>query len=456
MLFRKLWQVGECPRIGFLAWLVPGMVLCLCGLVTNTVRGEDASCAVLPEIYSSDEIGNHSLIHAVAVDGRGRVFAAVPDDNRIHVFDGATWRAHELPRSPMSLAVDQDGQVWAGLVNGVCCCFFDRAGQFQFQMMEIDFLPDDNRTMLNATTIANDVVFYNAQITVRFRSGNVSIERAPDGTSFLSLGDHSVFVRQPDDEGIIRIWHGSRQSVRSLEDQRIEYVMELHDQSVLVMNSRNQLILNRRDQSEVFSPALQQRLLSPEGACQIFWVEQFDNENIGIGTTCGYFECKPDGKIVRFIGEKEGLNDPFIGQVYEASTGDIWLVNDRNLVRLPRPNGINEFKFTERHATPFDFRRFGETFYVATDYGIFSLKENPDGLFESRLVAGLPQCVGHDIRKIGDSMFAATSDGLYRIRDGRAELLLEGWYTGLVYIKETGQLLTVDFGGNGDRCPLQR
>ena len=142
--------------------------------------------------------------------------------------------------------------------------------------------------------------------------------------------------------------------------------------------------------------------------------------------------CK--GRRINMLGNKGGLPDRDIRQIYVSKDHEIWILGPHSLHKFTYPSSLNILEFN-----PSELGRIltsmivDQRIILGSSHGVFSA-ERDDTLTDKWQLKGLTPGERESIHLLasaGDQLFAAGSGFLYALQEGKTEILDEGRFTGI-------------------------
>jgi signal transduction histidine kinase/CheY-like chemotaxis protein len=357
-------------------------------------------------------MGSDETKAVILQDELGRLFVG---SDKLLVFDGQNWRSHSIPQTSglASLALGEQGKIWAGAINQLGYFQEESPGAFKFRSL-LPSLPEAARdvgTVWGCAPVGPATYFICRDKLLRWNGSDFQITsyEAKSRLAPLKLGSEWWFHHL--ETGLYRLTEtGPTLVVPASELTDIIVLGIFRDETGLVTVSNNGFI--RPGHPAI--PFSQENLNQHLGQHRVTAVRQLSDGNLVIGTLSGGLVlASPAGKLIRIWNSSNGLPGRGIHGLTIGSTGEILGITSTDFFHFP---GTGE-------ATVFNSRN-----------GLKGQAVNHLLLWKSQL-------------------FATTEDGAYRLdpgEDGREALfqtipgLTEKYYHMLPY---HGGLLLSRFGG---------
>ncbi|MCK5137183.1 MAG: hypothetical protein KAR19_15470 [Bacteroidales bacterium] len=168
---------------------------------------------------------------------------------------------------------------------------------------------------------------------------------------------------------------------------------------------------------------------------RIAFIEHINEELVLVGThETGMSIHNHEGRQINKLGNKGGLPDRDIQQVYASKDHEIWILGPHSLHKINYPSLLNVLEIN-----PSIIGRIlasvvvDDRIILGSSHGVFSVERNDtltDKWHIEELTPGQQESI-HLLAVAGEQLFAAGSGHLYSIHDNKTEILDEGRFTGI-------------------------
>ncbi|MEM7457316.1 MAG: response regulator [Planctomycetota bacterium] len=433
------------------------VLLLACTAVATSVTHAQNISQPLVRYFSPDEIGSDGRVFAIAQDGDGFVYAAIPDDRLLMFFDGANWIELDVPAVPFSLIDDANGRVWVGMDSGVGYIERDELGSPQFHSYPLGEESDYHLCAHWAARYEKGVRLGDPGMFVEIdTSGSSPVHRvldaSPDST-FVGFDGPKLHVSKQAGSVVTTFGDTDEQIVTLSPEVSIEATVAFGrapDNLVLVTDEFSRLRVAEGDGFRDFSPELQE--LEAGSLDSVFPI---GNDLLGCASGDALILLNRDGAIAAVIDKTTGLPGNGIVGFGDLRNGLSWVSTDRG--------GFSTIEFSQSmYAIPFPGDQFpivydlayGERHvFVASNLGVYSFETSALGTGRDKKPVGLK------LDKItGDRCFrlinmdgvilAPTETGIYRTDGDTTEMLFNGLFYSGIRLDDKHILIDSHVSGN--------
>ena len=388
-------------------------------LMSATVLGQGAGNAGKPFItnFSPKEYAAGPSNWAIVQDKRGVMYFG--NDNGILEYDGSNWQLIHTPKNlgVRSLAIDDEGRIYAGSIGEFGYLAPDSLGQMQYISL-LPKLPPEDRQFEDVWGIDNakdGVYFQTTNKLFRWAENEMKVWRMQqrlhvaavlEGTYYIRLWE--VGLTRMEGDTLVLVPGGEQ-----FADERIYVMLPYDEERILVGTRRRGLYLY---DGETFSPfkteaddIIQNQLYSTGAvlADGSFALNTLSN---------GLVVIDRQGRLQHHITNASGLSENTVFCVYSDRQDGLWLGLGNGLSRVEILSPLSRYEGDSGLQFPvYDIVRYKKTLYASTQHGVF-WKGN--GSTDFQPVSGISsQCF--DLLVVDGELLATSLEfGLYRI-DGR-------------------------------------
>lgn len=376
-----------------------------------------------PKDYRAD-----SQNWAVVQDQHGVMY--IGNERGLLEYDGVNWRLAILPNQSAvrSLAIDQQGRVFAGAENEIGYLWPDTAGTMQYVslMAHVPVPYRDFNTVSNTLATRDGVFFRSDKYLFRWRSrpdtpGQGDLHVIHPTTSFhrAFLVRDRLYVRQRG-IGLTALVGDSLQLVPDGErfaDEGV-YAMLPFDRAHLLIGTFTQGLFLY--DGVAFQPFRTQADAFLQ-ASQLYHGAVLTDGTFAFATLRGGLAIiDAQGRLVQRVNKAAGLHNDTIGYVYPDREGGLWLGMDNGLARLETPSPLSLFTepFGPQGAVEDLVRHQGQV-YAATAQGVYRLSFTSGQFPAFQPVAGIATQAWAFL-SLDNLLLVATNNGVFTIAGDRA------------------------------------
>jgi signal transduction histidine kinase/CheY-like chemotaxis protein len=383
--------------------------------------------------YSPKEYRSSPQVFAVTQDHRGVLFFALPMGDFI-AYDGASWTPVEVDFSPTTLAVGDDGTVYAAGSDGLGYVEVDQLGM-SFVSLKPE-LPENARDQLIIPEIESawgKVFFMDRRHLLIWDGARFEVWAAETETELMAmtLSEDEIFLWE---EGRgASVWDpetGERQPFGPRLTFNVYEILHGLDSDLLVSTIDGRILRVSVDSVADFSPAV----AGITGGQGVYELRHLDDGRLLVGTLgVGLLILDSDGRILAHYDE-ETLPDGTIYEVLSDRQGDLWLALAKGVVRLSgSPVSWYGPQSELPSIVPAVIRYQGQV-YAGTFNGTYRMETRGQAPARFEHVPELPGQIW-DFADIGSTLLVATSSGVLAMSDGRVVTVDDepmagplGWY----------------------------
>ena len=384
------------------------------------------------EVIRVRDYAEHNQNWAAVQDRRGTLY--VGNRGVLLSYDGVKWRSIVTGGVFLrGLAVDAQDRLWLGGVNQLGYLDDDGRGGRTFTSL-LDKLPEaerDFRDIRDVYATSHGVYFVTSERIIRWHQERFTVERTGPLMMFQA-GDELITSINGEP---LRI--RNRDGVRDLADaswlrtERVSFLAARPGGEWLLGTRRNGLWRLAGGQLTPFSTAVDEtlrRLQIEEG------IALRDGTLVIVTRLGGLLLLDPSGNLITYLdAENGGLPTSIVLRAWQDRSGDLWLLLNSGMVRLPWPQPVTLFDRNNglgRGSIKAMVRHQGRL-HVGTNEGLFRLTaavsqaERPQ-LARFQPVPGVSEQIWA-LASTGDTLLVGTAEGVRIFNpDGASTTLLAG------------------------------
>lgn len=368
--------------------------------------------------YAPKEYGAVQQNWAIAQDKRGIMYFG--NGSGLLEFDGATWRLYSLPNKSniLSLAIADDGKIYAGAQGDLGYFFADSSGKLIFHSL-LHFLPKDKKEISDVwnTFVSNGLVYFNTGNNILIWNNakqSFEIIQSENGFHTMFLVNGKIYVRE---------WHKGLMVLNNdavslcsegekFAEEKIYGMLSFPGENGNILIVTRTMGLMKYDGTH-FIPFLSavNEFIKANLSYQPCVV--LSDGNILLGTlNGGAVVIDTMGNEVRRYNREGGIIDNVIQYTFQDRAGEIWLATSNGISGIDYSSPISWFDSRNNiTTTPNDIILHDNIIYTATSDGVYYLKP-----FQSSFqLLKNSRTQSWSLAEIGNDLLVGTSDGLYKI-----------------------------------------
>ncbi len=389
--------------------------------------------------YSHREYSGHSQSWSIVQDKRGLIYIA----NNVGVieFDGSDWRHISINGAlPRCLDIDGNGRVWVGAQDEFGYLSADSSNNLKFYSLT-HYLPETYKPfgLIRQVYSTKEGVYFSSNSLLILLKPDLSIKVWTPKTIFhRTYFVNGIIFSNQKDYGLTYLSNDTLKNVPGGEvfgSKLIYTILPYDDENLLVGTQSsgfylmdNSFTIPKKNQKE--HKGLRKFETDNESYFQDNWVYsglQVDEDVYAIGTYRGGVAfINKQGRTVRKINQKVGLQDDAIWHLFKDNQENLWMALNNGISYTPiysQLTGWNEesgFRGVLQSVV-----RCNGSVYVSSNVGVF-VKKN--GHFDQ--VKGINDLSWKlKVVRIDDSvesLLAASSSGIFLIKDSYAQMIENG------------------------------
>lgn len=381
--------------------------------------------------YESTESGAGPQNFAAVQDRRGVLYFG--NNLGILEFDGVSWRMIPTPTIGvvLSLAVDEKGEVFAGLSDDIGHLVPNVSGELGFVSLAAKVPKGAPRVSDVWQTFAtmNGVYFRSEKAIYRLAGGAITVLLPP--ATIFSIGEvvRGVLYERVPKYAVVRVEGDALVTIpegEALANEKIFFYLPVEDTKIL-LGARSGFLLY-----DVSPPAGQPHVTRFPLENEAYVLESqpycgvaLRDGRFALGTLRhGILVIDRQGRLVRRVDKASGLADDSVLYLNRDRDGGLWAGLNNGVSRVEMPAPITHFDdrdgldgFVE------SIVRFQGTLFVTAGGGVKKLVPGR-GVEPARFeaVAGIT-LNGYKLRVVAGRLLAGTNDGLFDVEDGKVTSL---------------------------------
>lgn len=389
--------------------------------------------------YSHREYSGHSQSWSIVQDKKGLIYIA----NNVGVieFDGSDWRHISINGAlPRCLDIDGNGRVWVGAQDEFGYLSADSSNNLKFYSLT-HYLPETYKPfgLIRQVYSTKEGVYFSSNSLLILLKPDLSIKVWTPKTIFhRTYFVNGIIFSNQKDYGLTYLSNDTLKNVPGGEvfgSKLIYTILPYDDENLLVGTQSsgfylmdNSFTIPKKNQEE--HKGLRKFETDNESYFQDNWVYsglQVDEDVYAIGTYRGGVAfINKQGRTVRKINQKVGLQDDAIWHLFKDNQENLWMALNNGISYTPiysQLTGWNEesgFRGVLQSVV-----RCNGSVYVSSNVGVF-VKKN--GHFDQ--VKGINDLSWKlKVVRIDDSvesLLAASSSGIFLIKDSYAQMIENG------------------------------
>lgn len=377
--------------------------------------------------FTTSDYDAESQNWAVVEDDRGVIY--IGNNSGVLEYDGVEWRLMQLPnRSTVrSLDKDSDGRIWVGGAGDIGYLAPDSLGRATFVSV-LDEVPEEYREFADvwSTNATDDGIYFNVSSAIlRWDGSSMKVFKAA-ATPFhvADVIDGIFYVRQwetgllrmeqtPSGDSLMLVPGGDR-----FGNSRIYVMLPFGDGRILIGTREDGLLVwNPSAVSEEAGNFVPFRTEADDilAAGGIYLPGAvLPDGNFVIGTLSeGLVVIDHDGRLVRHIGRKDGLQDNTIYDPFVDSSGSLWLGLGHGIARVEIASPLTHYDVTAGiDGVTYTMNRHNGMLYAGSNTGVSVLDTD---LRAFRKIGSFVAQV-FSLLSVGDEhLVAAGNEGVYRL-----------------------------------------
>jgi signal transduction histidine kinase/ligand-binding sensor domain-containing protein len=373
---------------------------------------------------------------AVTQDHRGIVY--VGNNNGVLEYDGEHWRLIPTANNTFvrSLAADEtDGTVYVGTVGDFGYLKPDSIGVMRYVSLH-EKIPAVHESFKDiwGTHATSEFAYFQANARLfRWDGTSVDVWTSEDGfhTSFVVRDD--LYVRDFQ-HGLLKMVDDSLQLAPAgerFEDTPVHLMLPFPDGQTLIGTSQDGLFLYDGQTLTPFpteaDPFLEEN--------KLYHGTLLSNGSVALATMGGgVIVIDQSGRLVRVLGPAAEVPDGVINYVHEDREGGLWMaLNNSGLARAEVVSPLTKYDNSlGLEGVIYGIERHRSELYVATGAGLFVLNTKPltpqarqrGERTAFRRIDGVP--ISWDVQSMQEGLLVATDSGIFLLKENGQERLTRG------------------------------
>ncbi|MEP4532542.1 MAG: triple tyrosine motif-containing protein [Cyclobacteriaceae bacterium] len=362
----------------------------------------------------------------ITQDSRGVIYVA--NNYGLLEFDGSDWSLISTQRGSriLSIFIDRDNTIYIGGQNQLGYLAPDASGKINFHSLD-HLIPDEEKYIEDVWKVFkhNDLIAFNTSKYTYLYDGEkiTSIPFESSGRSLFQVGSkllaNSVItgLHAWDNNQFLPLKNG-----HLLKNENLIEVLPYYKGGYLLFLSNGQIKIYKdgslSDWSNELSDFFSQSLINSAYI--------LSDNNIAVGTqNAGLAVLSPQGKLLRHLSKKKGLNSNTVYSIYQDESQNIW---------LGLSNGVSHIDYgspftiiDERLGLPgtgYTAEMHDNQLYLGTNNGLFSTRKgSSNDLIDDQSFELISNSAGqvYNIQSFSDKLLMSHHRGAFRVTNGSAK-----------------------------------
>jgi len=263
-------------------------------------------------------------------------------------------------------------------------------------------------------------------------------------TNFYKVGDELFLT--VDGEGIMK-WSGDRFLKLVSQEQTggdPVILVRTKENSLQILTSTGSVFYKAHPDSSLIQVA------SSPAMTRITFIDHITKDLVLVNTLdTGLSIHNHEGRRINILGNKGGLPDRDIRQVYVSEDHEIWILGPHSLHKITYPSSLNVLEFNPSEpGRILTSLIMDQRIILGSSHGVFSAERDntlTDQWQLKGLIPGERESI-HLLASAGDQLFAAGSRFLYSIDEGKTQILDEGRFTGILAMNKNSLVASSENG----------
>lgn len=352
----------------------------------------------------------------------GHIYIA--NNHNLLEYDGVRWNKYESPNASVFRSVcAKDSLIFTGQYLDFGYWKKDNFGELKYtsisSRLKEPMLEDEE--FWNIITLGDWVLF---QSLDRIYSYNIKsnqfkiLEAKSTKANIFKVEDGIYFQNQ--NVGIYKIENGEANLVLSHEALNGRIVVGMYeDEDATIVILDNGKFLKFQEKTTAFWRIEADDDLS---GTNIFCSERLNDGSFILGTISkGIYHIGKDGKLLRIINQRKGLNNNTILSIFQDKDDNLWLGLDNGLSVINIKSPFNEYVDNlGRLGLVYTSKLYKGNLYLGTNQGLFVKPEISEGDF--KMITGTDGQVW-SLKILDDTLFCGHNNGTFIINENNAQLI---------------------------------
>ncbi len=371
------------------------------------------------ENFSPEDYNSTYQNWCVNQDKRGIMYFG--NDKGVLQYDGLKWRLIKTPNNSIvrSLCIDSTGRIYVAASSDFGYLSTDSSGKFQFVSL-LKFLDKNNQDfgdVWDVVATSKNVFFKTQDKIFRWNGSKIKVFNSVESYRLYRL-NNEVFVRNRG-KGLLKISGDSLELVpngQKFASIGIYDMLHFNNEILVTTNTDGLFLYNgyefRPFKTEADNYIKQNRLYN---TCKT------KEGNLAMATQRGgVVIINKDGRLLRIINSKDGLQSDVIYDVYADNESGLWAATTEGISRIEISSPFSVIsKINTNNSYISNLYRFKYRLYGCNTFGICYLDE-PESKF--KLIPGI-NSAGYGFIQIDDKLFAATTNMICEINEKNVKRL---------------------------------
>ncbi|MDA3944004.1 MAG: triple tyrosine motif-containing protein [Bacteroidetes bacterium] len=404
-------------------------LLLLISLLVSLPMHATVKSTGIPQIinYANAEIpaGSQTWMINVASDG----LAYFANNDGVLVFDGISWRVHNLPNRTVVRSVKAlDGKIYAGGFNEIGYFEANKSGILTFNSLQQQ-LPENLRDfgeVWKIHALNGAIVFQSFEQLMIYGDGQFITLKAPVSFHFSFVVNDKLYINDQVN-GLYQLENNQLVPLAgtSALAGKLLWSMLPHGDDMLIATADDGLYRYKNQQLTPWNTPVAALLKQK----QIYCAYPIDDENLAFGTIQdGLVISDFEGNITQHINLDQGLQNNTVLSMTIDHWGNLWLGLDNGIDYVEINSPLTYFTYSNNLSAGYSAVLHNGILYLGTNRGVFyhnwkSLQTGNTGQ-KFKLI---PQTQGQvwDLTVIDETLFCGHNSGIFIIEDTVAQLISE-------------------------------
>ena len=377
--------------------------------------------------YSKQVYNAGSQNWGMAQDKNGMMYFA--NNNGMLAFDGSFWRLYQIPNKTIvrSLAIDEDGRIYAGGQAEFGYFFPNKNGELEFTSLK-NLLPardNDFADVWNISFYKGHVFFRANKKILEYDKKKVIVYPSVNWGFLANAGQH-LFAYE-NEKGLLAYDNGQWKPILKNgnlpTDMLVRAIVDVGNDSLLVATMVNGVFLVRHDSVAKFeTPGINDAAAKNiSGLCLLSPGKIAVTSNLG---GCIIMDTK--GNFIQRFTKKEGIQSNNILAVLLDKEKNLWLALDNGIDLVTYSNSIkNIFPDQDDRNSGYTCIIHNNSLYMGVSTGVYKIPLNP-GISDLSFTNGSFEFVENskgqvwNLSEVNGQLLMGHNKGAFIIKDGTA------------------------------------
>ena len=338
-------------------------------------------------------------------------------------FDGTQWITHELPAKQIvrSVMCDKKGRIFTGALGEFGYWQTNQKGQLFYHSLKSlikDQQSFNQEEIWHIIDTPNGILFQSFAFMYLYQNNTITKLQTPGNVLFVFEVNGRYFLEVLD-KGLYELKNNQFIFIPQsefLKRESVHTILPTQNTSTFLIGTNKALYLYNGSTFSIFNlktqPFIQQNQLNVG--------IRLKDGNYIFGTILnGLILTDPEGNIISYFNQKNGLQNNTVLSLQSDNTGNVWIGLDKGISMLALSSPFKYYQDIEGElGTVFDAAVFENKLFLATNHGVFYTSlNNPDRKFN--LIPNT-QSQTWDLEVIDNQLFCGHNDGTFQIENLKA------------------------------------